>query len=48
MFEFSKPYVQHFMQNKILEKAEVAEQDYILWFFKKLRLYSKLVSETVR
>ena len=36
------------MENSILEKTNVAEQDYILQFFKKLNLYSKLVPETVR
>ena len=35
------------MQNSILEQAKVTEKDYIFRFFEKLKLYSKLVPETV-
>ena len=33
-FEVPKPYIQHFMQNSILEQAIVAEQDYMLQFLR--------------
>ena len=33
------------MQNSILEKAKVAEQDYMLQFLKKLKPHSKLIPE---
>ena len=31
------------MQNSILEQTKVVEQDYMLQFLKKLKLYTKLV-----
>ena len=39
--------VRCFMQTRIVEKAKAAEQVYMLQFLKKLKLYTKLVPETV-
>ena len=36
------------MENSILELVKVAEQNYMLQFLKKIKLYKKLVPETVR
>ena len=36
------------MQNNILEQSKLAEQGYMLQFFKKLKLYTKFIPETVR
>ena len=36
------------MQNRILEQAKVAEQDYMFQYLKKFKLFWKLVSEPVR
>ena len=33
------------MQNSILEQEKVAEQDFMLQILKKLKLYTKLVTE---